>query len=135
MQHSDNPPNRKSQGPIYLEDGRLALEESFNDFLPKEDARKLLGEELVTLESDWLVEIWRIWDCYEEDWADFDLTLYRYESADLIVRNSVDGKACYWIGAIDQRKRLIRSMFLDNDLQPCWQWLRDKNTPTIASLI
>lgn len=117
-----------ASGPIFSEDGRLILSESWTAF----DVPESAAAKATQLEDSELVEVWRIWDCYEEAWANLGLALYRYEVADLVIRESSAG-SCAWIGAVDTQARVLASYDAQECERNCWQWLRDDSAPYPAS--
>lgn len=110
-------------GPVYSEDGRLILSESFNRFASPRDEAALEDDVRALLEGDDYVETWRIWDCYACDWANFDLTVHRFEGYDLAIRLS-DRGMCAWRGCIDTKGRILSSPDPEDYEQNCWQWRR-----------
>ena len=112
-------------GPVYSDDGRLILNESFCDFAKIRNTAELEDDIDSLLADDAYVETWRIWDCYENNWADFDLTVHRFENFDLAIRRSESGM-CAWRGAIDTRGRVLSSRDTADCEQKCWQWKRTK---------
>lgn len=125
----------RNTGPVYSQDGRLILDESFTAFEDMESAIRRLNEAIDNLEDGWLVEVWRIWDCDAHDWADFDLEVRRYESADVVIRKDPDAGACIWVGAVDNHGRVIVSRGLAKADEFCWQWSRDDRSLQTSSRI
>ncbi|MDO5118413.1 MAG: hypothetical protein Q4D34_08000 [Eggerthellaceae bacterium] len=112
-------------GPVYSDDGRLILNESFSGFAQVRDTIELENDIQSLLADDDYVETWRIWDCYENDWANFDLAVHRFEHFDLAIRRSESGM-CAWRGAIDTQGRVLASRDPKDCEQKCWQWRRAK---------
>ena len=121
-------PDSEFVGPVYSEDGRLVLNESFTCFASVRDEAALEEDVKALLEGDDYVETWRIWDCYADDWASFDLTVHRFEDYDLAIRQSELGM-CAWRGCIDTRSRVLSSLDPEDFEQKCWQWRRDRRLP------
>ena len=108
-------------GPVYSEDGRLIVAESWTTMVDV----KAAAAATAPFVNDFLLETWRIWDCCRQSWAPCNVTLYRYESADLVVRTSSDGATCCaWTGAVNTQSRILASLDPDECLENCWQWLR-----------
>ena len=116
----------RAAGPVFSEDGRLIVSESFTKLVPLAEAQQTLEG----FADEWLIEAWRIWDCYENDWAPCDIVVYRFENADVAVRSAGSEGACVWTGALDTHARVVSSRDMQDCAQKCWQWLRD----TSASL-
>ena len=109
-------------GPVYSDDGRLILSESFTcGNVP--DAEELAREVEKLLSGDEYVETWRIWDCEEERLADIRIELHRLEDYDLVISVGPHG-ICAWRGAIDTSARILASRDPEDCEQKCWQWLR-----------
>ena len=47
---------------------------------------------LQNLSEDYLVEVFRPWDCHEQEWADADTFQFRFETQDLFVSRDPDQK-------------------------------------------
>ena len=112
-----------SVGPVFSSDGRLVLSESFTAYAPIADKGMFEASLNMRLKQDDYVECWRIWDCCSKDWADIDLTLYRFEDYDLVVRSCDEG-VCVWHGALDQYGRVLASRNGSDCNEKCWQWGR-----------
>lgn len=109
-----------STGPVFSDDGRLIVGESWT---PADAASETAKREPAG--SDHFVEAWRVWDCYEENWAPCPITLYRFENNDYVVRMDAYGNACSWTGAVDTQARILASTDPKVNNECCWQWLRD----------
>lgn len=118
------PSNALADGPVYSDDGRLIMSTSWTTCKTTDEANATLA----TFKDDHLVEAWRVWDCYAKDWAPCDVTVLRYESADVVVRNAGD-TTNVWVGAIDTRARILASEDPEVNDECCWQWLRDDERP------
>ncbi|MEQ3363429.1 hypothetical protein [Raoultibacter massiliensis] len=60
----------------------------------------VLHEAFCKFDDDYLADVLRPWDCYEQDWYDNKTVLYRFESDDLLAREMPSG-LLYEIGPID----------------------------------
>ena len=118
-------PDSELAGPVYSEDGRLVLSESFSCFASTCDEMALEEDVHALLEGDDYVETWRIWDCYKDDWANFDLAVHRFEDYDLAIRQSEQGM-CAWRGCVDTQGRILSSLDPEDCEQKCWQWRRER---------
>lgn len=107
-------------GPVFSDDGRLIVNMSWTAYGPQENTEAVLS----AFDEDTLVETWRVWDCYTQEWAPTDVTVLRYENADVVVRRE-DDKACVWVGAVDTQARILASGDPEVIDECCWQWLRD----------
>ena len=120
---SGSVPRVCSAGPVFSCDDRLILSESFTAFESAECAARAAADLDTLLSSDDYIESWRVWDCYQDAWADVDLTLHRFETYDLVVRHAAEG-VCVWRGALDQHRRINVSRDPDECNEKCWQWVR-----------
>lgn len=120
---SGSVPRVCNAGPVFSCDDRLILSESFTAFESAECAARAAADLDTLLSSDDYIESWRVWDCYQDAWADVDLTLHRFETYDLVVRHAAEG-VCVWRGALDQHRRINVSRDPDECNEKCWQWVR-----------
>ena len=120
---SGSVPRVCNAGPVFSCDDRLILSESFTAFESAECAARAAADLDTLLSSDDYIESWRVWDCYQDAWADVDLTLHRFETYDLVVRHAAEG-ICVWRGALDQHRRIEVSRDPDECNEKCWQWVR-----------
>lgn len=116
-------PSARNAGPVYSKSGELILSESFTDLKPVPSMAWFDAGLKALLSSDDYVETWRIWDCYEQDWADIALEMHRFEMFDLVIRRQVDS-AYSWRGAVDTQARVLASSDPEESEAKCWQWLR-----------
>ena len=120
---SGSVPRVCNAGPVFSCDDRLILSESFTAFESAECVARAAADLDTLLSSDDYIESWRVWDCYQDAWADVDLTLHRFETYDLVVRYTAEG-VCVWRGALDQHRRINVSRDPDECNEKCWQWVR-----------
>lgn len=120
---SGSVPRVCNAGPVFSCDDRLILSESFTAFESAECVARAAADLDTLLSSDDYIESWRVWDCYQDAWADVDLTLHRFETYDLVVRHAAEG-VCVWRGALDQHRRINVSRDPDECNEKCWQWVR-----------
>ena len=94
------------------------------------ETRKLIeavfkNNELGYLKDDYLVETFRVWDCYRQDWIADSPVLLRFESQDVIVRIGDEGSLEMSVGPVNTLVALEPSdpMFSNRE---CTCWLRDE---------
>lgn len=78
-------------------------------------------------EQDYLADVFRIWDCYAQDWADPFVTLFRFESDDVLVWCD-NGRLHYRIGPIDTNttaRQIPVSFDIENADTSCLAWVSD----------
>ena len=113
--------------PVFAEDGRLVASASWPagplsaaDWLQLE---LYCESELTQLRHEWLVEIWRLWDCDTRTWVASDLALYRFESVDAVIRQTAQGRIV-WLGALDTSARILATEDPEENQRLYWQWAR-----------
>ena len=112
-----------NNGPVYSDDGRLILAESFTNYQEVWDVDAFKADIESMRAGEDYVESWGIWDCCEDDWANTALELHRFEDFDLAVNVSAT-EVCTWRGALDTHARVLASRDPEDCAQKCWQWLR-----------
>lgn len=78
-------------------------------------------------EQDYLADVFRIWDCYAQDWADPFITVFRFENDDVLVWCDEEGPKCE-CGPIDMSGYSETIQCLKNrsaSEEKCICWLRD----------
>ncbi len=79
----------------------LAGDALFADGEPFAGGKLLADNRLTRFKNDHLVEVFRIWDCYAQDWIANSPTLLRFESDDAVVHVDTDGAIDVIVGPVD----------------------------------
>ena len=93
----------------------------------KELLRTLLAtDELRRFQNDFLVDMFRIWDCYAQGWIENSPILLRFESDDVVFRMNDNGPCEFKFGAVDT-STAIEPNDPTNPNGECLCWLRAKD--------
>lgn len=85
----------------------------------------LLSDELSCLKGDFLVDVFRIWDCYRQDWVTDSPVLLRFESQDVIVSINDKGSLEMNVGPVNTLAALEPNDPMASDHE-CTCWLSDE---------
>ena len=82
-------------------------------------------------EEDYLADVFRLWDCYTQEWIEPAAVLLRFESDDVLIWSDNEARQCK-IGPVDAyhitNEDLFRLGFNAED-NPCLAWLHYYDDP------
>lgn len=88
---------------------------------------QLASAELKQFKEDYLVAVYRIWDCYAKEWYIKSPYLLRFETNDVLIFNTSSGTQCV-LGAVDTTNPGSQSAYScasKNKNNACLCWRED----------
>lgn len=69
-------------------------------------------------DDDYLADVLRVWDCYEQDWHDGFTTVFRFENDDLLVWKEMGGLKT-------KRGAVVTQNPIELEPDACLSWMSD----------